>query len=232
MIIRNAGEHLQFITQPDHAQLARRMMESCTALATNPRRPQILHAIGEHDNGWAEPDAAPMVDPATGDPLDFVSAPVAVRQEVWPRAAQRLSNAPWAAGLVAQHAITVYERYRSDAAWTSFFARMEGIRDEMVRASGAPPDILAHDYGFVRLGDLLSLAFCTGWTDELRFGHWRVIASGTDVRVSPDPFGGAVVAIAVRARAVHRGPYRTDAELHAELARVRPTVLQGTAAGS
>ena len=89
-------------------------MEAWTALATHPRRAPILHAIGEHDNGWAEADAAPSVNPATGNPIDFVSAPLTVRHGVWPRAVQRLAPDPWAAALVAQHAITVYERYASD----------------------------------------------------------------------------------------------------------------------
>src|SRR5215218_4923039 len=71
MIIRPAANHLHFITQSDHARLSREVMEACPALLANPRRSEVLHAIGEHDNGWAEPDAAPIVDPATGTPLDF-----------------------------------------------------------------------------------------------------------------------------------------------------------------
>lgn len=231
MIIRPAGERLHFITQPDHARLSRRVMEACSALAGNPRRPVILRAIGEHDNGWAEVDAAPIVDPATGDPSDFVIAPASVRQAVWPRAVGRLSSEPWAAALVAQHAITVYDRYRPDPAWTMFFGRMEDLRDEMVRASGERPDDLSQDYEYVRLGDLLSLAFCTGWSEELRFAEWRVTGSGTRISVSPDPFDGAVVPMQVSARDLRRGPYAGDSALRAEFARAKAVVLHGTVAG-
>ena len=76
MIVRSVHDRVQLITQPDHAYLARTIMEHCLPLASHPRRDAILHAIAEHDNGWAEEDAAPTVNPATGHVVDFVSVPV------------------------------------------------------------------------------------------------------------------------------------------------------------
>src|SRR3954463_4207109 len=105
MIVRTYRDRLQLITQPDHAQLARRIMEHCVALADHPRRNAIMLAIAEHDNGWAEPDAAPTVDLSTGRIADFITAPTAVRQGAWPRAVARLAHSPWAAALVANHAV-------------------------------------------------------------------------------------------------------------------------------
>ena len=164
-------------------------MERCVPLADRPRRDRILHAIAEHDNGWAEEDAgwaeedaAPTVDPRTGCVVDFVSAPLRVRHGVWPRAIERLSADPWAAALVAQHAVTVYDRFDPIGSWTSFFTTMEAARDDMLRASGLPFDDLAADYQFVRLGDLISLTFCVGWTDPQHFGDWTVELVG---RASP-----------------------------------------------
>jgi hypothetical protein len=206
-------------------------MQACTALAARPRRASILNAVGQHDNGWAEPDGAPIVDPATGNPVDFVSAPLAIRHDVWPRAVQRLAHDPWAAALVAQHATTVYERYWNDSDWTLFFARMTRLRDEMVSASGVEPAALSADYVFVRLGDIISLAFCTGWTDALHFAEWTVFPTGTDVYVSPDPFGGAVIPLEVQVRVLPRGPYRTDAQLQSAFADANVITLHGTASG-
>ena len=231
MIIRPAANHLHFITQSDHARLSREVMEACPALLANPRRSEVLHAIGEHDNGWAEPDAAPIVDPATGTPLDFVSAPPSVRQGVWPRGVQRLAGSPWAAALVAQHAIAVYERYRADASWSAFFTEMAERRDEMVRASHERAEDLGGDYRFVRLGDLISLAFCTGWADELRFCEWTVHGTDEGVRIDPDPFDGAVIPLAIEARELPRQRYASDSELRAHLAQARAVVLQGTVRG-
>ena len=207
-------------------------MEPCRPLSTNPRRTRILQAIGEHDNGWIEADAAPLVDPPTGRPLDFVSAPLAVRQSVWPRGVQRLAHDPWAAALVAQHAIAVYDRHASDPQWMPFFARMASLRDEMLRASGEDPTALGDDYVFVRLGDLISLAFCTGWTDALRFADWTVMRSGTHVNVSPDPFAGEAVAIEVQARELPQGPYRDSAELQRAFTHGQVILLKGTVSGT
>ncbi|MBA3638042.1 MAG: DUF3891 family protein [Acidobacteriota bacterium] len=118
MIVRPADDGgLLLITQPAHASLARTVMESCVPLAEHPRRAAILHAIGAHDNGWAEEDAAPEFDPAGRAVADFVHVAVPVRHRVWPRAVAALASDPWAAALVAHHAITVYDRYRPDPEW-------------------------------------------------------------------------------------------------------------------
>jgi hypothetical protein len=231
MIIRAFGDRRLFIRQPDHAQLSRRVMDACQRLAGNPRRPQILHAIAEHDNGWIEPDASPMVDPASGLPFDFVSAPATLRHQVWPRGVARLADDPWAAALVAQHAVAVYDRFRGDAAWTAFFSAMERLRDDRVRSSGHTPADLACDYPFVRLGDMISLAFCTGWSDTLRFGEWSVNGSGAHVWVSPDPFDGAVLPMIIEAKALAQHRYASDAALQEEFARAPVVVLEGTVSG-
>jgi hypothetical protein len=206
-------------------------MEHCVPLASRPRRQAILHAIGEHDNGWAEPDAAPTLSSDTGRVMDFVSAPLNVRQTVWPRGVARLSDDPWAAALVAQHALTIYDRFRPDPEWTSFFAEMEAARDTMVRASERPLDDLLSDYALVRLADLISLTFCTGWTDEQRFGDWTIKLSGTRVVVSPDAFGGMKIPIEITAKEIRNQPFRSDTELHRAWSEAKTTTLRGEVEG-
>ena len=144
MIVRSLPPSFHLITQPDHAHLARRIMEHCHALERHPRREEILLAIGEHDSGWEETDAAPTVDPATGGVADFIKVPVSVRQGVWPRAVARLEGEPWAAALVAHHAWFVYERFRTsaDPEWTAFFADMAAARDAWLAALRLPFDEL------------------------------------------------------------------------------------------
>jgi Protein of unknown function (DUF3891) len=230
MIVRRLRDRVQLITQPDHAHLSRAIMERCVPLDPL-RRDDILHAIGEHDNGWQEEDAAPSVNAATGEIYDFVSAPVDLRQGVWPRAVTRLNNVPWAAALVAQHAITVYDRFRSDAQWRRFFTNMESLRDAMVSGTGTPLAELMGDYKFVRLGDLISLVFCTGWTDEHSFGGWNVRRSGTRVLVAPDLFGGAVTPVEITAKEIRNQPYRSNAELRAAVRDAKTVTLRGEVAG-
>jgi hypothetical protein len=232
VIVRIVPGGLQLITQPDHAHLARAIMEHCVPLAARPRRDVILHAIAEHDNGWAEEDAAPTINPETGNVADFVTAPASVRHAVWPRAVARLADTPWAAALIAQHALTVYDRFRPDAEWSPFFTGMEAARDDMLRGSGLALDQLVDDYAFVRLADLISLTFCTGWIDEQRFSTWRVQLSGTRVVVTPDIFGGAMIPVAIEAREIHSRSFRSDAELRDALSEAATTILRGEIAGS
>ena len=174
MIVRSFPDRLELITQPDHARLARAIMDHCVPLANEPRRDAILLAVLEHDSGWAGPDAAPTVNPATGSVCDFINAPAGVRQAVWTRSVAALEGHPWAAALVAQHALTVYDRFRSESEWTPFFDRMETARAALLRSAGLPLDRLVADYVFVRLADLISLAFCSGSIDEQRFGAFTV----------------------------------------------------------
>ncbi len=232
MIVREHGNSLLLVTQPDHAHLAGRIMDRCVSLDDHFRRAAIRHAVAEHDNGWADEDASPALNPETGGVVDFVSAPLSVRHAVWPRGVARLAQDPWAAALVAQHAITVYDRFRRDAAWASFFSSMEDARDERLRATALALDELLTDYRFVRLGDLISLTFCTEWTDEQRFAPWSIRRVGDHVVVAPDPFGGAVVPIEIQARRIRSGPFKTDAELRDALTAVEAITLRGDVRGA
>lgn len=231
MIVRTTEDRIQLITQPDHAHLAGRVMEHCVPLASRPRRDAILYAIAEHDNGWTEGDAAPSVDPATGQIFDFISAPIAIRQGVWPRGVGRLSGNPWAAALVAQHAIVIYDRFRTDREWAPFFAEMERLRGTMLDASGVPLAELLSDYPFVRLADLISLSFCTGSADQLRVDGWRVGLAGTRVVVTPDVFDGAELPIEIGIREIRNERYDSDAALRLALSGAGWTTLRGIVTG-
>jgi hypothetical protein len=233
VIVRSLEDSVQLITQPDHAHLAGRIMEHCVALAALLRRDAILHAIAEHDNGWAETDAAPTVNPTTGSVVDFVSAPLSVRQGVWPRAIARLASDRWAAALVAQHAYIVYDRFRSDAEWASFFTEMAATRDAILQAGGESLKELEADYAYVRLADLISLTFCTGSTDEQRSGAWTIQLARTHVFVTPDIFGGARIPIEIEAKEIRRRSFRSDADLRDALREAATiTTLRGEVAGT
>jgi len=227
VIVRRLDTRLQLITQPDHAHLAARIMEHCVPLTAHPRRDRILYAIAEHDNGWTEEDAAPTVDPGSGAIFDFVSAPVAVRHAVWPRAVSRLSDDPWAAALVAQHALTVYDRFRTEPEWQPLFARMTVMRDDMLQKSSMALADLLPDYAFVRLADLISLTFCTGWTNDQKFDRWTVHPTAAGVGVSPSAFGANPLAYEIGAKEIPNRPYRSDAELRDALGKAPTITLRG-----
>lgn len=226
MIVRRGDGVLHLITQPDHAALARRLMALWPSLTTAERRRDILTAIEHHDRGWQESDAAPTVDPDTSTIRDFIGAPIEIRQGVWPVSVARLAAAPWAAALVAHHAISVYDRHRGDPAWGAFFPRMLALRDEHLARSGGDLQSLVRDYIYVRLGDLLSLAFCTAATEPAQLGPWTIRRHGSRLRVDPNPFI-LEVPFAIEAREIPDVPYREDAALHAAIAGGSSRALEG-----
>ena len=216
MIVRAAQDALHLIPQPDHAALSRRIMEHWRPLHDHPRADSILLAIGEHDNGWRELDEAPFLD-GKGHILDFVQAPAKPKQDVWPRGVGRLTYDPFAAALVAHHAVTVYDRFRNDAEWLSFFPMMERLRDEQRAQTDATHHELLAAYRFVRLGDLMSLTFCTGWRDVQSYQPWTVhLQDEHVVVVSPSELDQAELPIEIRGRQsrastpIGGGPARGD----------------------
>jgi hypothetical protein len=234
MIIQPGPSTQLLITQPDHAALAAAIMRQWSAdrFQGSPRRADILVAIAEHDNGWREVDAAPLIERATGRVLDFIHAPDAVRQGVWPRGVERLADTPYTAALVAQHAIEIYARNRQESGWGPFFAEMEAIRDRHLQRAGADRETLDRDYFFLRTGDLISLTFCNVWTDEQRLGSGYTLRSrGSELAVSPDPFAGRTIPIAIAAVEVPAAPFASEAAARDAFACGRAVRLTGILRG-
>ncbi|MGH7647341.1 MAG: DUF3891 family protein [Gemmatimonadaceae bacterium] len=236
MIIHPNGATLLLITQPDHAALAARIMRRWRdeELEQSPRHDDILFAVEHHDDGWLDVDRAPLVDATSGVLLDFISSPDPVRRGVWPRGVSHLADRPYAAALVAQHALHIYRRYRDDAAWASFFSEMETLRARHLHAAQpATLDELLRDYRWVRTGDLLSLAFCNGWTDvqhDERGGTARL--AGDRLVLTPDPFAGVSVPLAVATREMSAAPFASAGDAAAAYARAPAATLSGVAAGA
>jgi Protein of unknown function (DUF3891) len=234
MILRRDGEALLVIRQPDHALLALAILDGWRpgSLENHPRRAAIRLAAREHDNGWAEEDAAAQIDD-DGRPVDFVAASLDVKLRLWARGIDRLAaQDSYAAVLVAEHALTVYGQRRSDPAWAAFFAAMRSRRDSLVRGLAVAPGDVEGDYAFVNLADALSLAFCTAAAPPRAVAGHAVSLAGDVVRVTPDPFGGVPLPLRVPARRIPDRRYASAADLRAELDAARIEFVTGTAVGS
>ena len=235
MIIRALRDAFLFVTQTDHAALAAELIAAWRAdnFPDHPRREAVLLATREHDNGWLEEDRATHVDEA-GEPLDFVSVPAAVKHRIWPRAAARLAeHDPYAAALVARHALSVHGQQRTDPLWKEFFSKMDRVQADLLARCG--PDAAAtiqEDYRFVQSGDQLSLIFCNGWTAPFPRPGGRTILEGTTLTITPDPFDGARVRLRVRARRLPRRTFASPAELRAALDTAPLETIEGTAVGA
>lgn len=235
MIVQRTGTSLLLITQPDHAALASRLMEQWRAdgFPRAARRHSILHAITQHDNGWQELDCAPILD-ADGRLLDFIAVPDDVKRSVWPRGAERLASTPHAAALVAQHGLHIYRRHRHDAPWASFFAEVTGLRDEYARHASISVEELLREYFFLRIGDLVSLTFCNGWTnrqiDDSGSGY-EMQLQGTRLMISPDPLDGREIPLEIAAREVPDRAFASADEAKTAFSRARSVTVKGMAIG-
>lgn len=247
MIVRSDGTDFLLITQGDHAALSGQILSAVRrdGWVSRPTREAVLFATHHHDDGWREEDEAPSLDLSTGQPFDFMTLPAARRQAVWPRALARLgATSSYAAALLAQHAVTVFRRYRSDPSWRVFLDDVERRRNEYFdRAAGQGfvPNVLdpcaedrarlLQDYAYLAWADLVSLIFCNGWTDDFEVDVYRLRGHGATVFVSPDPFAGRDVPVRVRARRVPRACCGSAEEMRAAFARAPIEWMSGVIAG-
>ena len=200
------------ITQADHARFAADLLRlfRLEELVGHPRRELLLRAVGEHDNGWWEADAAPRLSADGGSALDFRAFPAEARQEIWSRGVERFAaSSPYLSALLAAHALRLSARQGEDSGWTGFRAAITERRDELLAAAGESPAALADDDRWLGLADALSLAICTGDPGFADSPGWRITlpearspvggtsngtgAGALDVALAPFPFVGVTV---------------------------------------
>jgi hypothetical protein len=235
MIIRRFDSTQQLITQPAHAALAARIMRAWSAFhfPESRRKASILHAVEQHDCGWAFADDSLVLDEATGQLLDFTQVPDVVKRETSTRGIEPLSSDPYAAALCAQHRLHVYRRYVGDPAWDAFFAHMTAARDAFLRAARSDSlNEFLSDYWLVRAGDLASLAFCNNWVDTPDDGcGYSFTMEGPSLTIVPDPFDGRTVDIEIEARVIDSQRFASAADARRIVASARAVTLKGEVRG-
>jgi hypothetical protein len=234
LIIRASGDELLLIKQVDHAALAERIISAWRrdGFLQSARHHEILFATKRHDDGWIDEDATPLVDTGSGELLDYVHAPDDIRRGIWPRGVERLSRFPYAAALVAQHALHLFDKYRADPGWREFFDRMEQLRTaNLAAATPRTEEDLHQDYFYVRIADLLSLQFCDDWREPMRHGDFESCWDGARLTITPDPFEGASVPMTVSARRLPKTRFEVGAAA-AAFADAPVVTISGVAAGA
>jgi hypothetical protein len=225
VIVVDAGPDLILVTQGDHARLAAEMLSLWRAggLPDHPRRAELLFAVREHDNGWAEADAAPRLDVASGRPSDFRAFPSRNRLEVWERGVGRwVAERPYAGLLILSHARALHRHLREDAEWGPFLERLDEDRELLLEAAGVEPEDLEADYRWLELVDRLSLMACNRWTKPLERPDLRARFQRGRLELSPFPLAGATT-FRLPCRRVPARHYSGDADLGGELASARWT---------
>lgn len=129
MIVRPDGTDLLLFLQSDHARLAGDLAAAwgnAQFAAPQPRGP-LLVAAALHDEGWAEWDAAPELNPATGRPYQFYDVPFQVRADFYRRGVDLVARENAYVGmLVSMHMAALWAGY--------------GVRPPLDLAALAPPD--------------------------------------------------------------------------------------------
>jgi len=209
MIVRDRGEDWQVVLQIDHEDLSGAFARSWSEQGV--RHASLAIAAARHDDGWAVWERAPVVDAASGRPVNFLDVDVSSHLAFYRACIAAVSeHDPYAGLLVSMHGAGIYQqRYGRDLSLglsraaeaqeliDAFVAEQESAYERRLAESGANDEERWRDYELLQLYDRLSLYFCMrdvetdgakpvelqGYTLELA-GPWRV-------RMAPFPFGAS-----------------------------------------
>lgn len=190
----------------------------------------VMLAITQHDNGWAEWEAAPDIRD-DGYPMDFLHGPnAAAKLALWERGIDRVAaQHPYAGILVGQHAALLYrdsleqitdsdEHTRTVAFIDAQEARLARLRTEAAHTHFADalqePAVQAHTR-LLQFGDSASLQVCMPWGPRRVFTHAPVDDQGTvaavtmehqgsEITFAPWPFGVDSFTVRVHGRLLAR----------------------------
>jgi hypothetical protein len=172
MIRRDAPDAWLLISQVEHARIAAEIAEAWgnDQTPTLPLRDQLVAAVRHHDDGWAEWEAAPTRDPATGRPRDFLEMPLPEATAIWTRSIDACGVIfPWCGLWVSRHFCRLAERAHEhraeigDRMAASSFVERQADRQQVWRARLATahsPDLEEVGFRWLRFFDLFSLWLC------------------------------------------------------------------------
>lgn len=227
MIVTASEDGWRCITQPDHAHLAQDILAlwRTDGLPDHPRREALLRAVLEHDNGWQEADAAPLLE-GSSRPVDFLNFPLSGRFDVWRRGiARHRESQPYVAALILEHARYLHQVQRTagvetSAPWDGFLDELDTLWPLLLAEAELDATTLETDYRWLHLADLLSLTVCAGWSEPFeRYGMRGQLKQKT-LELAPFPLVGAT-RFSVPCRILPRRVYPTATAMATALATSR-----------
>jgi hypothetical protein len=249
MIRRADGGDWLIIRQPDHAAPCGLFAERWGSGPFEPVAPReaVIFAAREHDNGWAEWEAAPSVDPEAARPRNFTEMPIPEVLAIWGRGPGRAAERdPYAGLLVSLHASRLFgPRLAAGRDPAEDQERLRGYLEEQARyqaklraALGVAEDMVAAHSRLIGTWDRLSLLLCCGPIPAASLEEVPARQGAVAVNVIPDgersaaldpyPFAGGPLAVAVPARRIPARPYRTPEALREALATAPAETLEFT----
>jgi hypothetical protein len=158
------------ISQTDHAALSGEIMKYWGNKKFQSPQPkeEVLFAIREHDNGWADWDKTPKINRKNKYPKNFLEMDYKEQAEIWKRSFMRYSKKhPYASCLIALH----FDKFNNNICKTNKNANnlKTEIRDFLyynlklnIDEIEGRSDVLTN-LKYVQIGDIISLALCHGW---------------------------------------------------------------------
>lgn len=206
MIVCDLGDRWQIVMQTDHADLsgdfARRWKQR------SDRADSLAIAAERHDDGWAVWEQAPMCDPETGKPVNFLDVGVLSHLAFYRAGIAAVTEQdPYAGLLVSMHGAGIYRgRYglqpelgltqaeQAPEQVEAFVAEQEGDFQARDAEAGVTAEQRRRDYELLQIYDRMSLLFCMN--DALapsanEFGGYRFRPDGAGtISIDPFPFEG------------------------------------------
>ncbi|MGN6167577.1 MAG: DUF3891 family protein [Solirubrobacteraceae bacterium] len=172
MIVCDLGDRWQIVMQTDHADLSGDFARKWKRRSD--RSDSLAIAAERHDDGWAVWEQAPMCDPQTSKPVNFLDVGVLSHLAFYRAGIAAVTEQdPYAGLLVSMHGAGIYRgryglqpelkltfaegaRKQIDA----FVAEQEGGFAERDAKTGIPEKQRREDYELLQIYDRLSLLFC------------------------------------------------------------------------
>jgi hypothetical protein len=223
MIVRDHGDDWQVVLQIDHEDLSGAMARAWAEKGQ--RHDSLAIAAARHDDGWAVWERAPVVDAASGRPVNFLDVDVSSHLAFYRACIAAVSEQdPYAGLLVSMHGAGIYQqRYGRDPSLglsraaeaqqliDAFVTEQEDGFAERREQVAVSDEERWRDYELLQLYDRLSLYFCMrdvesdgaepvelqGYTLEL-VEPWRV-------RMAPFPFAGDAAQFTLIRRLLPKG---------------------------
>jgi Protein of unknown function (DUF3891) len=236
MIVRDRGNDWQVVLQTDHAELSGAFARAWAEPGA--RHESLALAALRHDDGWAVWERAPIVEPDTGRPLNFLDVGVPGHLAFYRACIAAVGEQdPYAGLLVSMHGAGIYrQRYGRDPSLKvtqapenqslvdAFVEEQEASHADRMAATGVGEDERWRDYELLQLYDRLSLYFCMRDVDrgeeaELQ-GHRLEPLAPWRIRMQPFPFAEEPARFTLARRLVPKSGLRDILALPVERAEI------------
>lgn len=231
MIRRDNSAGWIMIYQTDHSVLSGEIMRHWGNEEFQKPQPleEVLFAITEHDNGWAEWEKTPKINQNNKYPKNFMEMDYIEQSEIWKRCYLRYSkNHSYASCLIALHFDKfnnkICERNKKAEPLKSDINKflVQNLNMSLNEIKGNS-DIL-RNLKYLQIGDIISLALCHGWKtvklDDVPGGsecdRMVVTIESTDASkyyVQPFPFDSDCLELSISGRFIRKKTYSSSRDL-------------------